>query len=179
MSEHTVEEILADAREIYGVFGKAERALRLVNQALEAEPDNVEALNLRASIFYELDRDDEAEADHRRALTIEPCSVEALHGLASLANDGEQYEQALSWIARGFACLPQDPHPELKDNEDFRQRLIAELYCEKGFALWYLGRHEEAEQVLTEEGPQACPLEVETLEDQYDWLQHHPEHPEE
>lgn len=179
MSEPSIQALLSDAREVYGIFGKAQRALTIVNRALEVAPRSVEALNLKAAILYELDRDEEAQACHEEALRIEPCSVEALHGLAAVANDQEYYTAALEWIERGFACLPTDPDPELKENEDYRQRLIAELYNEKAFSLWYLGRREEAKRVLTQDGPDACPLEVETFEDQLIWLQEHPDSPEE
>lgn len=179
MRNQDVVALLADAREVYGVFGKAERALGIVDKALEIEPQSVEALNLKAAILYELDRDDEADAYHRKALEVAPCSVEAWHGLASLANDRADYATALELAERGIACIPNDPNPEFIENEDYRQRLTAELLNEKAFALWYLDRRDEAQKLLTEDGPEMCPLEVETMEDQLEWLEHHPESPEE
>ncbi len=179
MAEPTITALLADAREVYGVFGRAQQALALVDRALAAEPRSVEALNLKAAILYELDRDDEAEAYHRQALAVEPCSVEALHGLAALANDREDYAAALDWVQRAFDCVPTDPNPEFIENDDYRQRVIAELYCEQAFALWYTGRRQDAVALLTETGPEQVPMEVETLEDQLDWLEQHPDSPEE
>lgn len=179
MVYQTVEEMLADAREIYGVFGRAQQALTIVDRALEQEPQHVEALNLKAAILYELDRDDEAIEFHRCALELEPCSVEGLHGLTAIANDHHQYADAIAMADRAFACIPQDPLPEFRENEDYRQRLVAALYTEKAFALWYTGNHDEAVRLLTEEGPDACPLEVETFEDELDWLEEHPESPDE
>lgn len=178
MGNRPVEELLADARETYGVFGRAQRALNIVDQALEVEPQNVEALNLRGAILYELDRDEEAADYHRRALAVEPHSVEALHGLASLANDAGRYTEALDWLNTAFQSIPKDPNPELKENEDYRQRLIAELYNEKAFALWYTGHHDVAERLLTKEAPLACPLEVENFEEELEWLEEHPDRPE-
>ena len=179
MAERTVVEYLADAREIYGVFGKAKKALTAVDRALVLEPENVEALNLKASIYYELDDEEQAATFHRRALDAQPCSVEAWHGLAAIANDRQDYARALDAIEHAFACVPRDPLPEFNENEDYRQRLIAELYNEKAFALWYSDRRKEAIALLTDEGPRVCPMEVETLEDQLDWLEHNPESPEE
>ena len=179
MMEKTVAELLADAREIYSVFDRPKQALTAVERALALEPRNVEALNLKAAILYELDDDAQAEGYHRQALEVQPCSVEAWHGLAAIANDRGQYAAALDLADRGFACVPTDPLPEFSENEDYRQRLIAELYNEKAFALWYLGRHADAAALLTEAGPADCPMEVETLEDQLDWLEHHPKSPEE
>ena len=178
MSNPSVEELLADAREVYGIFGKAQRALEIVDRALKQDERNVEALNLKAAILYDLDEDDEAAAYHLRALEIEPCSVEALHGLAALANDREAYVEALELAGRGIDCIPRDPSTEFNENEDYRQRLIAELLSEKAFALWYTGHRDAAVKLLTEEGPSQYPLEVETFEDQLAWLEHHPESPE-
>lgn len=172
MTEKSVETLLAEAREIYGVFGKAERALGIVEQALSIENENIEALNLKAAILYELDRDDEALEMHQQALDIEPCSVEALHGMAAIANDRDDFAGGLQWTDRGFACIPNDPYPEFRENEDYRQRLIAELYNEKATALWGLGRQEDARRLLTDEAPKACPIEVENFDDQLDWLEH-------
>ncbi len=179
MARRTVEELLADAREVYGVFGRAQRALSLVDQVLAEQSENLEALNLKAAVLYELDRDEEAEVYHQRALAIAPCSVEALHGLAALANDRGDYAAALQWVERGLTCIPDDPSPEFIENEDYRQRLIAELYNEKAFAFWYTGRQPEATRLLTEEAPATCPLEVETFEDELAWLEEHPDSPEE
>jgi len=175
----SVEELLADAREVYGVFGKAQQAIKSVDRALAREPENVEALNLKAAILYEMDNDEEAAAYHQRALAIEPCSVEALHGLAALANEREDYADALKWADRGIDCIPCDPNMEFQENEDYRQRLVAELLSEKAFALWYTDRRDEAMKLLTDEGPAQCPLEESTFEEQLEWLERHPEGPEE
>ena len=174
-----IDKLLADARETYGVFGRSKQALALVDRALALDAQSVEALNLKAAILFDIDRDDEAEEFHRKALEIEPCSVEALYGLASLANDRYDYVQGLESAERGFACIPLDPHQEFRENEDFRQRLIAQLFNEKAFALWYMGKKDEATALLTEEGPRTCPMEVETFEEELEWLEHHPESPEE
>ena len=178
MHDSTVAELLADAREVYGVFGKAEKALGIVDRALTSEPNNVVALNLKAAILYDLDRDNEAVACHRHALEIDPCSVEALHGLAALANDHGHYADAIKLVDQGFAALPNDTDPEMQENEDFRQRVLAELFNEKAFALWYTGRKLEAEKYLTVDAPAMCPLEVETFEEELEWLEEHPDSPE-
>ena len=68
---------------------------------------------------------------------------------------------------------------EFRENADYRQRVIAQLYVEQAHACWYLARRDDARRLLREEGPRACPLEVETLEDALEWLEHHPEADEE
>lgn len=168
----TVAELLSDARDVYDVFGKPEKALALVEKALKAEPEHVEALNLKAEILFVMERDEDAVAMYQRALSLQPHSVEALHGLAEVANEHAAYTEALHWIEQGFQAVPLDPYPEFKENEDYRQRLIAELYNEKATALWRLGRHDEATALLTVDAPQACPIEVEYFEDLLDELEH-------
>lgn len=179
MADQQVQNLLSDAREVYGVFGKNQQALKIVDRALSLEPHNVEALNLKAAILYDLDRDDEAKQLHLAALESDPNSVEALQGLSALANDAGNYADAVTWADRGFEAIPNDTYTEFIENDDYRQRLIAELYNEKAFALWYLDRKAEAEELLTKTAPEACPLEVESFEDQLDWLQEHPDNPEE
>jgi len=172
VAESSLAAVLAEARELYGVFGKSARALEVVNRALAFAPADVEALNLKAAILYELDRDEEARGYHLLALKVEPHSVEALHGLAAMANDARRHDDALEWVERGLRSVPRDPYREFIENADYRQRLVAELYNEKATALWYLGRKREAVRLLTEEAPRACPLEVENFEDHLDWLEH-------
>lgn len=179
MDNPPLNNLLSEAREIYSVFGKAERALTIVNSVLLDKPENIEALNLKAAILYDQDHDEQACACHVQALELEAHSVEALHGLAAIANDNYKYAEANEWTLRGFRAIPLDPYAEFRENEDYRQRLITELYNERAFALWYLGEKEAAVRLLTEEGPEACPLEIETMEDQLEWLEHHPESPEE
>lgn len=179
MNETELRAVLADAREVYGVFGKAKKALSLVDRVLKDAPEHIEALNLKAAILYELDRDDEARTLHARVLELQPCSVEALHGLASIANDAADYPEALKLLATAFACVEKDPDPELRENEDFRQRLLTELYNERAFALWYSGKRADATRLLTHEAPEACPMEVESFEDELAWLEEHPDSPEE
>jgi tetratricopeptide (TPR) repeat protein len=168
----TITEILAEARNLYDVFGKPDKALVLVERALKTEPEHVEALNLKGEILFIMERDDAAIAAYQLALSFEPHSVEALHGMAEIANEHETYTEALHWVERGFLAIPDDPYPEFIENEDYRQRLIAELYNEKATALWHLGRHVEATELLTVDAPKACPIEVEYFEDLLDELEH-------
>jgi len=176
--QRTYHVLLADAREVYSIFGRPQAALATVDRALALEPKNIEALNLKAAVLYELDRDDEARECHLQALEIQPCSIEALHGLAAISNDQHRYQEALEWIDRGFSCVELDPSIDFRENEDYRQRLLAELYSEKAFALWYLGQRDAVAQLI-EDGSRALPMEVETLEEQLAWLEEHPNSPEE
>lgn len=179
MEKQTHSALLAEARELFGVFGKNQRALDLVDQVLHDDAKYVEAMNLKAAILYDMDRDDEAWDYHTQALKLEPNSVEALHGIASIANERGNFAEGLQWTTRALRAIPNDPYQEFTENEDYRQRLIAEVYNEHAFALWYLEKTEEARRVLSDEAPQACPLEIESFEEQLDWLEHHLHSPEE
>ncbi len=179
MGKQPDEALLAEARELFGVLGKNARALELVDRVLAREPEHVEALNLKAAILYDLDRENEAWDLHLRAVTLQPNSVEALHGLASIANERGQYAEALTWTQRALRAIPRDPYPEFIENADYRQQLIAEVYNEQAFALWYLEKSDEATRLLTVDAPAACPLEEDSFEEQLAWLQEHPEGPEE
>ena len=179
MPHESITTLLDEALELFGAQGKTTQALKMVERALALEPDDVEALNLKGSILYEDDRDEEAEECHLAALRLDPHSVEAHYSLASIANDRHDFAGALRHCHAGFQAIPRERYREFLNNQDYRQRIIAELYNEKAFALWYTGQREEARRLLLEEGPQQCPLEVETLEDQLAWLEFHPDNPEE
>ncbi len=166
---------LADTREVFAVFGKTEPALKTVNELLLIEPDNIDALNLKAAILYEMDSDDESIEVSEKVLTLCPDNVEALHAMIAAENDQHQYAKALKWFKRAEKAIATDKSTEFVENEDYRQSLIAQVYCEQAYSLWYSGKTDKAITVLTETGPQVCPLEIETFEDELDWLKNNPD----
>ncbi len=168
-------EILADTREVFAVFGKTAPALKAVNELLLIEPDNIDALNLKAAILYEMDSDDESILISRKVLELCPNNVEALHAMIAAENDQHNYAKALKWFKKAEKAIDEDNSLEFVENEDYRQSLIAQIYSEKAYALWYSGKHDEAIKVLTETGPLNCPLEIETFEDELDWLKNNPD----
>lgn len=177
MTKENVSTLLAESRELFSALGKTAQALKMVERALAISPDDVEALNLKAVILYEDDRDKEAEECHLLALKADPYSIEAHYGLASIANDRHDYPAALRHCQAGFKAIPKETYPEFHENQEYRQRIIAELYNEKAFALWYTGKQSKARKLLQEDGAKDCPLELETLEDQLAWLEYHPDNP--
>lgn len=179
MSNENVSALLAESRELFSALGKTAQALKMAERALAIAPDNVEALNLKAAILYEDDRDEEAEECHLEALKADHYSIEAHYGLASIANDRHDYPAALQHCQAGIKAIPKEKYPEFLENAEYRQRIIAELYNEKAFALWYTGKQSKARKLLQEEAPLQCPLELETLEDQLAWLEYHPDNPDE
>lgn len=179
MNNENISALLSESRELFSALGKTAQALKMVERALALVPDNVEALNLKGAILYEEDRDEEAEECHLQALHTNPYSVEAHYALASIANDRHDYPGALRHCQSGFKAIAKDKYVEFLENAEYRQRIIAELYNEKAFALWYSGKKPQARKLLQVDAPKECPLEHETLEDQLEWLEYHPDNPEE
>jgi tetratricopeptide (TPR) repeat protein len=87
---HLLEEVLAAGRAFadahhllgvsYGLIGQPERALSQIDQALELNPNYVEALIHRALVLNQLGREIEADAALRRASQI---SAQGTHGFPS------------------------------------------------------------------------------------------------
>ena len=88
----------------------------LLREVLEAEPDNLPALDLLGFVLYFLDRPEEGEQACRRALELEPDHAYAHKGLGlNLAKRGGDLEAALGHIRRAmaltsaFACARVTP----------------------------------------------------------------------
>jgi tetratricopeptide (TPR) repeat protein len=106
------------------------------------DPEVVVAQRRRARLLLELGRPDEALAEIRRVLAINPNDPESLEieGLCHLRR--RDLPQALAVLARAIAASPDTPHPHY-------------LY---GFALREAGRSREAEAPLGE-ALRRCPDE--------------------
>lgn len=174
MNNKDFNEKLVDIREVFAVFGKVAPALKTVNELLSIAPENIDALNLKAAILYEMDHDDESIEVSEKVLEIYPDNVEALHAMIVAANDQHNYARALKWFKKAIKAIVTDKSTQFVENEDFRQALIAQIYCEKAYSLWYSDKQDDAITVLTETGPKVCPLEIETFEDELDWLKNNP-----
>ncbi|MEI6520305.1 MAG: hypothetical protein WCO98_09765 [bacterium] len=175
MNNKEFKEKLADTREVFAVFGKPEPALKTVDELLAIEPDNIDALNLKAAILYEMDHDEASIAVSEKILELCPDNIEALHAMLAAENDQHNYAKALKWFKKAEKAIATDKSTEFVENEDYRQSLIAQVYCEKAYSLWYTDKTSEAIKVLTETGPAAAPLEIETFEDELDWLKNNPD----
>lgn len=170
-----IAKLQAQARDLYGTLEKPEQALALLEQALQLDPLNVETLNLLAAVRYELDDLTAAEEYHQDALKICPHSVEALHGLAALANEESDYALALKYTKAALAAVPLDPSTEFRENADYRQRLVAQVYIERATALWMQGNEDDARHILTVTAPAACPLEEDNFAAELEWLLENPD----
>ena len=160
-------ELLTYTRDLYAALEKPDKALNHARELVDMAPDNYEVLNLLAAILYELDKDDEAFAYYNAALKTAPNSIEALEGLMSIANDNNDFEQALKLADRAIRSEKDDDYAEFIENPEYHQRLMAQVYIEKGYALYKLGEISKAKKVMLTDGVKSCPLEEETLHEEW------------
>ncbi|MDT8386467.1 MAG: tetratricopeptide repeat protein [Thiogranum sp.] len=110
-----------------------EEAWTLYSQYLESQPEDIEILYARSLVAERLDRLDEAEADLRRVLEIEPDNTRALNALGyTLTDRTDRHQEALEYISRALAQSPDDPA----------------IIDSMGWVLYRLGRLEEAQDYL-------------------------------
>jgi tetratricopeptide (TPR) repeat protein len=140
-------------------------ALRLLDGALAADPDEPGLLYAR-SMVHEKRRDIPAmERDLRAMLRLDPDSALALNALGySLANLTDRYAEALALIQRALALKPDDPaiidsmgwvHYRMGRNEEalryLRQAFARypdhEVAAHLGEVLWVSGSRDEARAV--------------------------------
>ena len=89
-------------------IGDYQGALRLIDQALELEPDNVNALNDKGWIFLQAENPTEALVWINKTLEIDPNLVHALHNKGLALFELEQFEESMIWFDRAL----EDPSYE-------------------------------------------------------------------
>jgi tetratricopeptide (TPR) repeat protein len=86
-----------------GAFDTSEQML---NELVGSYPDYVEALNLRAKLYYNMKRYDEAETDLDAVLESEPRHFGALSGLAAVYQAKGQTAKAAATLRDAIAINP-------------------------------------------------------------------------
>ena len=86
-----------------GAFDTTEKML---NELVGSYPDYTEALNLRAKLFYNQKRYDEAETDLEAVLETEPRHFGALAGLAAVYQAKGQTAKAAATLREAIAVNP-------------------------------------------------------------------------
>ncbi len=110
-----------------------EEAWTLYSQYLESQPDDIEILYARSLVAERLNRLDQAEADLRRVLELEPDNTRALNALGyTLTDRTDRHQEALEYISRALEQSPDDPA----------------IIDSMGWVLYRLGRLEEAQDYL-------------------------------
>lgn len=119
----------------------------------------------RAHEFYELGRWEEAEAELRKALSMDPDQPEWLYNLGLTLEAAGRIEEAVTAFTSAHKLAPDNPHPlvSLGINENRLNRPIQALehlkkaqklapnhepaYCPQIVTLSMLNRHEDAEHI--------------------------------
>lgn len=152
------EQILREAKQY-------EEVLSVLNDALEALPEDKELLYARALIAERLDLVDIAERDLRAILARDSDNAQALNALGyTLADRTDRYQEALDLIQRALALKPDDPfildsmgwvQYRLGNNAEaihylnraLKIRNDAEISAHLGEVLWVTGDRMQAKSV--------------------------------
>jgi len=85
-------------------------ALELYTEGLSTIPDNVDLLYARALINEKLNKIDDAVADLRTVVKLEPQSVQALNALGYTLVDKTKYiQEGMEYIKQAYQLRPTDP----------------------------------------------------------------------
>ncbi|WP_068808737.1 tetratricopeptide repeat protein [Thauera phenolivorans] len=141
-------------------------ALRVVEKALRAAPDDVNFLYESAMLAERLDRLDTMEERLRRVIELDPEHAHAYNALGySLADRGLRLEEAQALIEQAIELSPDDPFildslgwvrfrrgdaagalADLERAYDIRPD--AEIAAHLGEVLWALGRRDDADRIF-------------------------------
>ena len=142
-----LERLLDQARELLGcgddaMLGDAASA---VNQALQLQPDSVDAWLLKCQITSAMGDDPGALAAVEMALRRAPYRLECLYWRGAVLGDLGRHREALRAIEAAFRAVTDDDRWMLED-----------LYYEKATVLEALGLHDAA-VATCEAGLRRCP----------------------
>jgi tetratricopeptide (TPR) repeat protein len=87
--------------------GELEEATQMLDELLETNPDSIEALNLRASVFRELGDYDRALADALEAAKLSPTSAYLWFNAGLIENDRGDQEMAVGFFTRALELDPE------------------------------------------------------------------------
>lgn len=97
----------------YGIDAMNARHLPLAaavfTRLIKRRPGFAEAWNKRATVYYHMERFDDAVADCIKVLDLEPRHFGALAGLGLIYAALGEYEVAVAWFERGLKINPHMP----------------------------------------------------------------------
>jgi tetratricopeptide (TPR) repeat protein len=88
-------------------LGQSEQALALLNEALQANPTDLNALHTRGNVFFGLQRYQEARQDCERLLAQQPDVVEVLSNCGAACQKLGDRSQARALLERALSLRPQ------------------------------------------------------------------------
>lgn len=151
--------------EVLRAASREREAYNLYSEELQQAPDNTDLLYARALTAESLDMPQQAEADLRAVLQLEPENANALNALGyTLADRNERLEEALGYIQKAVELLPEEPavldslgwvHYRLGDypaaikwlSKAFELLPDAEIAAHLGEVLWVSGETEKAREI--------------------------------
>jgi len=183
-AESALAQIAMTAARVERQAGEFERALQVLNNALERFPDNDDLLYARALAAVELDRVERARQDLESILERNPDNARALNALGyTLANRNLDLERARDLIERALEQQPDDPatldsmgwvlyrQGQNQGALEYLQRAWdkqkdPEIAAHLGEVLWVLGRRDDARRIWSKGREQGDDHEVldETVE---------------
>lgn len=89
--------------------GKTDKALGILSQAVQANPQNTFVLNQRGVIYAWQGKHSEAERDYREALKLDPRDVFAWNGLGIVLHNQKKFEAAIEAYNQGIELEPTEP----------------------------------------------------------------------
>lgn len=145
--------------------GNLQRALKILDDAIASQPDNLDLRYARALAAEEADRFELTRSDLNHMLELDPDNARALNALGyTLADRGLELERARSLIERALEQQPEDAaildsmgwvlfrQGESGDALTYLRRAYEmnpgpEIAAHLGEVLWTLGRRDEARAI--------------------------------
>lgn len=89
--------------------GDYEKALELIFQAVEEEPDEEVHYINGGNLLHRVGKDEEAEKFLQKAITLNASSTSAYYALANIYFDNERYQEAVRLYLIAYSRNPEDP----------------------------------------------------------------------
>jgi len=96
-----------------------DKALTLLDQVIKEDPGIMEARQVRANIYLQLDRPEEAAEECKEALKMDPEYNAAIFTLAQAYKQLKRYDEAIAGFERAVQIDPRDPKPHVNLGEVF------------------------------------------------------------
>jgi arylsulfatase A-like enzyme/Tfp pilus assembly protein PilF len=107
-----------------------DRALGLLDQVISEDPGIMEARQVRANIYLQLDRNEDAVEECQEALKVDPEYNAAIFTLAQAYKKLKKYDEAVAGFERALQLDPRDAKPHVNlgelylDTKDFDKAVV-------------------------------------------------------